>query len=118
MEQQIAQDSEELTRVQAELDALQGGRASGIAPPALTVEQWVATAAAQALVGKTLKELREQFAAACPQGTISVDHPGGPKKKRGRSADRLIVNATGCVDSSKVMRVWGHFPRSVTHPHS
>ena len=74
------------------------------------VEAWATSGVAQALVGSTLGELRAAYLEACPTGSLEVDHPGGPMKKRGPAADRLIVNADGDADDATVERIWGHFP--------
>ena len=74
------------------------------------VEAWAVGPAAQALVGASLGELRLAFLAACPAGHVEVDHPAGPKFKRGPAADRLLVNADGDADDATVERIWGYFP--------
>ena len=75
-----------------------------------SVQTWVASEAAQGLVGQPLGRLKEAFQLACPEGSVSVDYPGGPKKKRGPSANRLIANTDGKGDGAVVQRVWGYFP--------
>ena len=76
------------------------------------VEAWAASDAGQALVGATLRELRAAFLAACPDGRLEVDHPGGRMKKRAPAADRLIVNAFGDGDDATVERLWVYFPET------
>ena len=92
----------DLAAPEAEVPPAEGGS---------SVQTWVASEAAQGLVGQPLGRLKEAFQLACPKGSLSVDFPGGPKKKRGPSANRLIANTDGKGDGAVVQRVWGYFPK-------
>jgi len=82
-------------------------------PSGLSVEQWCSEAG-QAYIGKTLGLLKEVFKAACPEGELDVDYPGGPQKRRAPAPRRLIVDATGSADDATVTRVWGYFSDAQT----
>ena len=98
-----------------EATAQHSGNSNPLALPAtsgLSVEQWC-NVAGQAYVGKTLGLLKEVFKAACPEGELNVDYPGGPQKRRAPDPRRLIVDATGSAElndyDASVTRVWGYF---------
>jgi len=79
----------------------------------VSVEQWCSEGA-QAYVGETLGVLEEAFKAACRDGYLDVDYPGGPQQRRGPDKRRLIVDATGSDESAMVERVWGYFSDAET----
>jgi len=64
---------------------------------------------AQALVGKSVSEVKKVISIRHPAARFELDFPGGPMKRRAPDPNRVIIEADSNSESATTTAISGHF---------